>query len=80
MLKRTLLTLLVCGAGLLGACGDATTNDNRGYTKAPLEKPNVLIRAEGNSAMDSLGTPILPKDTLISAAAAAAPGAAQPAR
>jgi hypothetical protein len=68
------------GVGLLvvGGCGDANTNDNRGYTKAPLEKPAVLIRPEGRSAMDSLGTPILPRDTVIPVRATATPPAAQP--
>ncbi len=54
-------------------CGDAETNDNRGYTKAPLEKPGVLIKAEGSSAMDALGSPVLPRDTLIPAEIAAGP-------
>ena len=74
------LIVTVVALGGLAACGDANTNDNRGYTKAPLEQPNVLIRAEGSSAMDSLGTPIVPKDTLITVEAAKAPAAAQPAR
>jgi hypothetical protein len=47
------------------ACGDAETTDTRGYTKAPLEQPGVMIKAEANSGMDSLGTPTLPRDTLI---------------
>jgi hypothetical protein len=54
-------------------CGDGETTDNRGYTKAPLEQAGVLIKAEGKSAMDSLGTPIVPRDTLIAAEAAPAP-------
>jgi len=62
----------------LAACGDAPTTDNRGYTKAPLERANVIIKPEGSSAMDSLGTPILPKDTLIPAEPAA-PAPAAPA-
>lgn len=68
------------GVGLLvvAGCGDANTNDNRGYTKAPLEKPAVMIRAEGRSAMDSLGTPILPRDTVFPVPPAAAAPAAQP--
>lgn len=44
----------------LGACGDAETNDRRGYTKAPLENPEVVITPEGRSAMDELGDPIRP--------------------
>jgi len=69
-LKNVALTSLV--AGVL-ACGDANTGDDRGYTKAPLENPGVLIEAEGSSAMDSLGTPVVPRDTLIEAEAAPAP-------
>jgi hypothetical protein len=52
------------GAILFG-CGDPATNDRRGYTKAPLEKAEMMIQGEGTSAMDSLGTPILPRDTVI---------------
>ena len=52
---------------VLAACGDPNTNDSRGYTKAPLEDPGVLIKGEGSSAMDSLGSPILPRDTVIPA-------------
>lgn len=70
--------LLTLSAGLVAACGDAPTTDKRGYTKAPLERAGVLIKPEGSSAMDSLGSPILPRDTLIPAEPAApAPGTAQ---
>ncbi len=55
-------TLCVC---LLQACGDGLTTDDRGYTKAPLEQPGLRIRAEGSSAMDSLGSPVVARDTLI---------------
>jgi len=51
----------------LAACGDPSTSDSRGYTKAPLEHAGVLIRGEGSSAMDSLGSPVLPRDTVIPA-------------
>ncbi len=70
-----LLYGLVAVCGLL-ACGDAETTDNRGYTKAPLERAGVLIKPEGSSAMDSLGSPIIPRDTVIPAEATpAAPSA-----
>ena len=62
---------------ILAACGDAKTTDTRGYTKAPLEEAGVIIRPEGSSAMDSLGTPILPQDTVIPAEAAPAATTAQ---
>jgi hypothetical protein len=63
MRKAAWVWVTACAASL--ACGDAETTDERGYTKAPLEKPGVLIKAEANSAMDALGTPTLPRDTLI---------------
>ena len=50
---------------VLPACGDPDTYDARGYTKAPLEKPGVLIMGEGSSAMDSLGSPVVARDTVI---------------
>jgi hypothetical protein len=56
---------------LLVGCGDPATNDARGYTKAPLENPGVVIKGEGSSAMDSLGAPAAPRDTLIAAPSAA---------
>jgi len=55
-----LVTLLV-----LPACGDQDTYDTRGYTKAPLEHAGVLIKGEGSSAMDSLGSPVVQRDTVI---------------
>jgi hypothetical protein len=48
-------------------CGDAKSTDNRGYTKAPLEQASLRIQPEGSSGMDSLGSPVLPRDTLIPA-------------
>ncbi|MGH7462727.1 MAG: hypothetical protein ACREMA_17090, partial [Longimicrobiales bacterium] len=63
-LRRKRLLYLAATTVLL-ACGDAQTTDDRGYTKAPLERPRLLIQPEGSSAMDSLGTPILPRDTVI---------------
>jgi hypothetical protein len=63
--------VIACAATIvLFGCGDADTNDNRGYTKAPLEEPGVLIKAESSSDMDALGTPVMPRDTLIPAEAA----------
>ncbi|HEX6559438.1 MAG TPA: c-type cytochrome [Longimicrobiales bacterium] len=60
-------------AGLLGlvllaaACGDNDTTDHRGYTKAPLERPTVLVQAEDPSPMDALGTPAGPDAPIIEA-------------
>ena len=59
---------LVLGLGsvlVVAACGDPGTYDTRGYTKAPLEHAGLLIKGEGSSAMDSLGSPIMPRDTVI---------------
>jgi mono/diheme cytochrome c family protein len=39
------------------ACGDPETNDDRGYTKAPLEHPTVVIRGEDPSDMTRYGSP-----------------------
>lgn len=45
-------------AGLLVACGDAETTDNRGYTKAPLEEPGLRINAEQTTQMSELRGPL----------------------
>jgi mono/diheme cytochrome c family protein len=42
---------------MAAACGDPDTTDGRGYTKAPLEKPSVLIGGEEPGDMSSYGTP-----------------------
>lgn len=52
---------LVVGVIMLGGCGDEETNDRRGYTKAPLETPSVLIKAERRTEMDRLGIPNRPR-------------------
>jgi mono/diheme cytochrome c family protein len=41
----------------VAACGDPETNDARGYTKAPLENPAVVIRGEQPSEMSRYGAP-----------------------
>lgn len=41
----------------MAACGDPETTDNRGYTKAPLEDPSVLIGGEHASEMSEYGGP-----------------------
>jgi len=69
--KAARLAVVLCSGLLVSACGDANSTDTRGYTKAPLERAGVFITPEGSSAMDSLGTPILPRDTLIPAEPAA---------
>lgn len=39
------------------ACGDPDSTDGRGYTKAPLEHPSVLIRGEEPGSMSKYGNP-----------------------
>lgn len=56
---------------LAAACGDNDTNDNRGYTKAPLEEPAVLVKAEEAGPMDRLGDPAYPDAPIIRAEPAA---------
>ena len=71
---------------LAAACGDPDTDDHRGYTKAPLEQPTVLVKGEPSSAMDDLGDPAYPEAPVIGpeaakpAAAAAPAGGAAPAK
>ena len=49
------------------ACGDPDTRDERGYTKAPLERPMVLVQGETVSEMDALANPAMPEAPLIEA-------------
>ena len=49
------------------ACGDNKTTDHRGYTKAPLERPTVLVSKEHQTDMDRLGTPAGPNAPIIEA-------------
>ena len=46
------LTILV-----IASCGDPDSTDDRGYTKAPLEDPSVLIDGEEPSVMAEYGSP-----------------------
>ncbi|MGH7465501.1 MAG: hypothetical protein ACREK1_10025, partial [Longimicrobiales bacterium] len=52
--RTTGAALIVLAAA---ACGDPDTPDNRGYTKAPLEKPGILISGEGPGDMSRYGAP-----------------------
>ena len=70
-MRKTVLAIAL----LLVACGDPHTNDDRGYTKAPLERPTVLVQGERPSDMDRLGDPILPDAPIY----AAEPDTARPA-
>lgn len=76
-MRRYLIGLLLVAAA---ACGDPDTNDHRGYTKAPLEEPTVLVRGEPVTAMSELGEPILPGAPVFEAEEPAdSPKAAAPA-
>jgi mono/diheme cytochrome c family protein len=48
--------LLVMGTAA-AACGDPATTDSRGYTKAPLEKPGLLIGGERPGSISDYGSP-----------------------
>lgn len=63
-MRRVFLAVVLLGAV---GCGDPDTNDKRGYTKAPLESPNVLVKGERASAMAALGSPNLPVAPVIAA-------------
>lgn len=63
MRRFVMLTMLLASA----ACGDPKTNDNRGYTKAPLESPTVLVKGEPVTQMSDLGAPNYPEAPLIEA-------------
>jgi mono/diheme cytochrome c family protein len=80
-MRKILMAVALISAG---ACGDNDTNDHRGYTKAPLEEPTVLIKGEEPSPMAALGDPIYPEAPMIepeerrTAQPAAAGSGAQP--
>lgn len=58
--------MLLAGTLLLTviACGDPATEDRRGYTKAPLEDPGLLIGAEEATVMAAMNRPVLPRPPL----------------
>ena len=43
------------------ACGDPPTSDTRGYTKAPLERPALMVGAEEAGPMRQFGEPQRPE-------------------
>lgn len=45
----------------LAACGDPETGDRRGYTKAPLEDPSLLVQGENATVMSAMSRPNLPR-------------------
>ena len=58
MKSRVLVAALALGAL---ACGDPETEDRRGYSKAPLENPGLLIEGENATAMAALNRTNLPR-------------------
>lgn len=42
---------------LLAACGDPNTSGTRGYSKAPLERPGLIVRGEEPGEMARYGAP-----------------------
>ncbi len=69
---------VMVAALVMVACGDPDTRDERGYTKAPLERPTVLVQGEPHSDMDALANPALPEAPLIEAEPDTAKQAATP--
>jgi len=57
--------LIAAAAVACAACGDPRTDDQRGYTKAPLERPALVIDGERPGPMRELGTPNLPRPVVI---------------
>lgn len=54
--------MVVVGLALvLSACGDPDTGDTRGYTKAPLEDPGLLVRGEETTPMARMARPDRPR-------------------
>jgi len=58
--KATNVMAILAAALVAAACGDAPTNDRRGYTKAPLEDPGMTIKSEPTTQMAEFAKPQLP--------------------
>lgn len=67
-MRATILWLAIALG--VSACGDPESNDDRSYTKAPLEDPGLLVGGEPATAMASLGRPIRPRARVIEPEAA----------
>ncbi len=59
-MKAVIRTFALGALAMAAACGDPETNDDRGYTKAPLEHPTVLIDGEEPTQMAALREPLTP--------------------
>ncbi len=62
---RSTFLLLLASALTLTACGGGGTNDDRGYTKAPLENPGLFVGQEPGSEMQGIGQPNRPRAEII---------------
>ena len=59
--------IVMAGALVLAGCGDPETTDTRGYTKAPLEDPGLIVDGEDASPMAALGEPNRPRPVILRA-------------
>ena len=59
-MPRCLRTLPFIVLLIVGGCGDPATDDDRGYTKAPLENPGLIIKSADEHALRGFGRPNLP--------------------
>lgn len=73
--KNASMVTILTAALVAAACGDAPTDDRRGYTKAPLEDPGLTITSEGTTQMAELAQPQLPQVVEIAPPADTAGGA-----
>lgn len=58
--------ILMMVLGALAACGDPNHEAARGYIKAPLETPGLIVRGEDVSEMVELGEPQRPRPVMPS--------------
>jgi hypothetical protein len=59
-MRRWLACFILLSLMLVAACGDPRTTDARGYTKAPLERPGLVIRSDEEHDLRQFGGPHLP--------------------
>lgn len=57
-MRRILLVLSV--VALASGCGDPPTEDARGYTKAPLEAPGLVVRGEPDPGLSGVSASLEP--------------------
>ena len=59
-MSRRLRTLPLLALLIVAGCGDPETDDDRGYTKAPLENPGLIIESADEHALREFGRANLP--------------------